>query len=202
MVAIIDYGMGNVYSVQKALNAINTKSILTCKEDEIAQCSHLILPGVGSFKKAMENLHQRNLVSVLQKEVNENKKPFFGICLGMQLLAEKGFENEETIGLGFIEGSVYSIPDNKLPTTHIGWNNITIKNKKFFSNVTDGNFYFVHSYYMQPKNEVDVAATVEYGSELTAAVLKNNIFGTQFHPEKSQVEGIQVLKNFLQYVEE
>ncbi len=198
MVAIIYYGMGNVLSVQKALNAIKVDSIISDNAEEIAKCSHIILPGVGSFKKAMENLHAKNLVAVLQKEVKENKKPFLGICLGMQLLAEKGFEDEETKGLGFIEGSVHAIPDNNLPTTHIGWNNISIKNKKYFSNIQDNNFYFVHSFCLHATNESDVAATVEYGSELTAAVQRDNVFGTQFHPEKSQVEGIEVLKNFLQ----
>ncbi len=198
MVAIIDYGMGNILSVQKALNVINVNSIISGKEEEIAKCSHIILPGVGSFKQAMENLHARNLVSVLQKEVKENKKPFFGICLGMQLLADKGFEDEETKGLGFIKGSVHSIPDNNLPTTHIGWNNITVKNKKYFSNIQDNNFYFVHSFCLQAANESDVAATVEYGCQLTAAIQRDNVFGTQFHPEKSQVEGLEVLKVFLQ----
>ena len=198
MVAIINYGMGNVLSVQKALNAINVSSIISDKEEEIAQCSHIILPGVGSFKKAMENLHEKGLVTVLKKEVKENKKPFLGICLGMQLLAEKGSEDGETEGLGFIEGEVIAIPDNSLPTTHIGWNNITVKNKKYFSNIQDNNFYFVHSYCLLPKNESDIAATVEYGCAITAAVQKDNVFGTQFHPEKSQVEGIEILKNFLQ----
>ena len=196
MVAIIDYGMGNVQSVQKALNAINVENIISDKAEEIAKCSHIILPGVGSFKKAMENLHAKDLVSVLTKEVKEKKKPFLGICLGMQLLAEKGFEDGETNGFGFIEGSVDRIPDNNLPTTHIGWNNIKVKNKKYFSNVQDNNFYFVHSFCLQPTKPSDVAATVEYGCEITAAVLKDNVFGTQFHPEKSQVEGLEILKNF------
>ncbi len=197
-VAIIDYGMGNVLSVQKALNALNVNSIISDNAEEIAKCSHIILPGVGSFKQAMENLHAKSLVPVLQKEVKEKKKPFLGICLGMQLLAEKGMEDGETEGLGFIEGRVQSIPEHNLPTTHIGWNNITVKNNKYFSNVQDNNFYFVHSYCLYAKNESDVAATVEYGCELTAAVQKENVFGTQFHPEKSQLEGLEVLKNFLQ----
>jgi imidazole glycerol-phosphate synthase subunit HisH len=198
MVAIINYGMGNVLSVQKALNAIHIDSVITFDVPTIATCSHIILPGVGSFKKAMENLHERNLVNVLHQEVKENKKPFFGICLGMQLLAQRGFEDGETEGLGFIEGTVDMIPDNNLPTTHIGWNNITIKNNKYFSNIQDNNFYFVHSFCLNAVNSLDVAATVNYGTELTAAVQRDNVFGTQFHPEKSQVEGIEVLKNFLQ----
>lgn len=198
MVAIIDYGMGNVLSVQKALNAVGVKSVITDKEAEIAGCSHIILPGVGSFKKAMENLHAKNLVPVLKKEVTEKNKPFLGICLGMQLLAQKGFENGETDGLGFISGKVEVIPDNNLPTTHIGWNNITVKNNKYFTNVRDNNFYFVHSYCLVPQNEEDIAATVDYGCQLVAAVQNKNVFGTQFHPEKSQLEGIAILKNFLQ----
>jgi glutamine amidotransferase len=115
----------------------------------------------------------------------------------MQLLAEKGFEDGETNGLGFIEGTVRSIPGNNLPTTHIGWNNIKVKNKKYFSNVEDNNFYFVHSFCLGPTNPSDVAATVEYGCEITAAVQRDNVFGTQFHPEKSQTEGLKILKNFL-----
>jgi imidazole glycerol-phosphate synthase subunit HisH len=198
MIAIINYGMGNVLSVQKALRAININSIITDSEVEIQKCSHIILPGVGSFKQAMENLHARKLVTVLQKEVKENKKPILGICLGMQLLAEKGYEDAETAGLGFIAGKVESIPNNSMPTTHIGWNNIAIKNKTYFADIEDTNFYFVHSYCFQPANVSDIAATVEYGCEVVAAVQNENIFGTQFHPEKSQSEGIKVLKNFLQ----
>jgi glutamine amidotransferase len=196
MVAIIDYGMGNVLSVQKALNKIGMDSIVTSDKDEISKCSHIILPGVGSFSRAMENLHARNLVTILRDEVKENKKPFLGICLGMQLLADHGYEDGETEGLGFIEGSVKQIPSHDLPIPHIGWNEVSIKRKKYFENVQDHNFYFVHSYYLDAKNESDIAATVIYGCELTAAVQKDNIFGTQFHPEKSQEEGIEILKTF------
>lgn len=196
MVAIIDYGMGNVLSVQKALNKIGVDSIITADKEEINSCSHIILPGVGSFNRAMENLHAKNLVSILREEVTQNKKPFLGICLGMQLLADHGYEDGETEGLGFIEGSVRTIPSHDLPIPHIGWNEVTIKSNTYFENVQDHNFYFVHSYFLDVKNEEDVAATVIYGCELTAAVQKDNIFGTQFHPEKSQQEGIEVLKSF------
>lgn len=198
MIAIIDYGMGNVLSVQKALNKIGVDNIVTSDSDEIDKCSHIILPGVGSFNKAMENLHAKDLVNILRKEVQENKKPILGICLGMQLLAEHGYENGVTDGLAFIEGSVIEIPSNNLPVPHIGWNEVTIKSNKYFDNVYDHNFYFVHSYYLEAKNESDIAATVNYGMELTAAVQKDNIFGTQFHPEKSQEEGIEVLKSFFE----
>ena len=196
MVAIIDYGMGNVLSVQKALSKIGIDSIVTADKEEINKCTHIILPGVGSFNRAMKNLRAKNLVSILREEVKENKKPFLGICLGMQLLADHGNEDGETEGLGFIEGSVKPIPLHDLPIPHIGWNEVTIKSNKYFENVQDHNFYFVHSYYLDACNESDIAATVTYGCELTAAVEKDNIFGTQFHPEKSQQEGIEILKSF------
>lgn len=202
MVAIIDYGMGNVLSVQKALNKIYVKSTVTHNEQEIEACSHIILPGVGSFKQAMDNLHARGLVPLLRKEVIENKKSFLGICLGMQLLADTGYEDGLTNGLGFIKGTVDRIPNNNLPRTHIGWNNIDIRNKKFFKNIQDNNFYFVHSYCLLPLNQADIAATVHYGCDLVAAVQKENVFGTQFHPEKSQSEGIEILQNFLFNVED
>ena len=198
MVAIIDYGMGNVLSVQKALNKIGMESIITADKDEIRNSSHIILPGVGSFNRAMENLHAKGLVSILRAEVNEHKKPFLGICLGMQLLADNGYEDGETEGLGFIEGSVREIPAHNLPIPHIGWNDVSIKQDTYFNNVQDHNFYFVHSYYLDVKNESDIAATVQYGCTLTAAVQKENIFGTQFHPEKSQQEGLNILKTFFQ----
>ena len=198
MVAIIDYGMGNVLSVQKALNKIGMESIITADKDEIRNSSHIILPGVGSFNRAMENLHAKGLVSILRAEVNEHKKPFLGICLGMQLLADNGYEDGETEGLGFIEGSVREIPAHNLPIPHIGWNDVSIKQDTYFNNVQDHNFYFVHSYYLDVKNESDISATVQYGCLLTAAVQKENIFGTQFHPEKSQQEGLNILKTFFQ----
>ena len=196
MVAIIDYGMGNVLSVQKALHKIGMESIITADKGEINNSSFIILPGVGSFKRAMENLHDKNLVTILREEINENKKPFLGICLGMQLLADQGYEDSKTSGLGVIEGSVKEIPSHELPIPHIGWNEISIRKKKYFENIHDHNFYFVHSYYLDAKNEQDIAATVSYGCEITAAVQKDNIFGTQFHPEKSQEEGLEVLKSF------
>ncbi len=198
MVAIIDYGMGNVLSVQKALSKLGIDSIVTADKNQISASSHIILPGVGSFNRAMKNLNEKELINTLHHEVKVVKKPFLGICLGMQLLADHGFEDGETKGLGFIEGIVKEIPSNNLPVPHIGWNEINIKNAQYFGNVKDNNFYFVHSFYLEASNVEDVAATVNYGIELTAAVQKDNIFGTQFHPEKSQEEGIAVLKSFFE----
>jgi imidazole glycerol-phosphate synthase subunit HisH len=196
MVAIIDYGMGNVASVQKALRFLGIDSIVTSDFDEINNSKYIILPGVGSFRQAMENLQERNLIPFLKEKVAEGK-PFLGICLGMQLLAEKGYEDGITNGLGFIEGDVIRIPDANLPIPHIGWNNISVHTPQYFSHLTDNNFYFVHSYFFNAKNAVDISATVKYGQDLVAVVQKNNVLGTQFHPEKSQTAGLQVLKNFI-----
>ena len=196
MVAIIDYSMGNVASIQKALRFLGVNSIVTSDFDEINNSKYIILPGVGSFRQAMENLETRKLIPFLKEKVKEGK-PFLGICLGMQLLAEKGYEDGVTDGLGFIEGNVIRIPVADLPIPHIGWNNISIHTPQYFSHLTDNNFYFVHSYFFNAKNAVDISATVEYGQELVAVVQKNNVLGTQFHPEKSQTAGLQVLKNFI-----
>lgn len=196
MVAIIDYGMGNVASVQKALHFLKIDSKVTSNFEEINNSKYIILPGVGSFRQAMENLEKKELVSFLKQKVSEGK-PFLGICLGMQLLAERGHEDGLTDGLGFIEGDVIIIPKTDLPVPHIGWNNITIKIPQYFDNLKDNNFYFVHSYFFNAKNINDISATVKYGNDLVAVVQKNNVFGTQFHPEKSQTSGLQVLKNFI-----
>lgn len=196
MVAIIDYGMGNVASVQKALHFLKIDSKVTSNYEDINNSKYIILPGVGSFRQAMENLEKRKLVSFLKEKVEEGK-PFLGICLGMQLLAERGHEDGLTAGLGFIEGDVIIIPKTDLPVPHIGWNNITIKIPQYFDNLKDNNFYFVHSYFFNAKNINDISATVKYGNDLVAVVQKNNVLGTQFHPEKSQTSGLQVLKNFI-----
>lgn len=196
MIAIIDYGMGNVSSVQKALNKIGLMSKITADREEIINSTHVILPGVGSFNQAMKNLHKRGLVDVLNEVVVENKKPFLGICLGMQLLADLGLEDGETQGLGFIKGVVKPIINHELPIPHMGWNEIQVRKDDFFVNIQDNNFYFVHSYCFEVEDESDIAATVEYGHLITAAVQKNNIFATQFHPEKSQSEGLEILKSF------
>ena len=198
MVAIIDYGMGNVASVQKALRFLKIDSKVTSNFEEIDNSKYIILPGVGSFHQAMENLEDRKLIPFLKEKVAEGK-PFLGICLGMQLLAERGYEDGVTAGLGFIEGDVIRIPDSNLPVPHIGWNNITIKIPQYFDNLKDNNFYFVHSYFFNAKNNQDISATVKYGNDLVAVVQKNNVFGTQFHPEKSQTAGLQVLKNFIDF---
>lgn len=198
MVAIIDYGMGNVASVQKALKFLNVESELTNDHEKIKGADCIILPGVGSFKQGMTNLHELGLVQLLTDEVVNKKKKFLGICLGMQLIASKGTEPEPTDGLGWIDGEVTRFNLNGKRIPHLGWNNIEIKKGDFFENVEDPNFYFIHSYHFQVKNAEQVSSTVNYGMEIVASVSQDNIFATQFHPEKSQTSGLAVLSSFFE----
>lgn len=197
-VAIIDYGMGNVASVQKALNYLAIPSRVTKDFTEIAESKFIILPGVGSFRQGISNLKKDGLADFLTQQVQEKKKPFLGVCLGMQLIASRGTEPFETEGLNWIGGEVIKIeaPGKRVP--HLGWNNIDTKNKKYFTNLTNTDFYFIHSYHFKVAEEICISATVNYGIDLVASVQKENIFATQFHPEKSQESGLKVLKNFFE----
>jgi glutamine amidotransferase len=196
MVAIIDYGMGNVASVQKALNFLKIENIITSDHNEISASTAILLPGVGSFKQGMANLNERGLVELLTKEVIENKKKFLGICLGMQLIMDQGSEPEITKGLGWISGEVIKFELENLAIPHMGWNSITNKNNKYFNNLDQSDFYFVHSYHVVPNDKSTIAATVNYGFEVVASLHNNNIFATQFHPEKSQNAGLELIKNY------
>jgi glutamine amidotransferase len=196
MVAIIDYGMGNVASVQKALNFLKIENIITADHNEISASTAILLPGVGSFKQGMTNLHERGLVELLTKEVIENKKKFLGICLGMQLIMDQGSEPEVTKGLGWISGEVIKFELENLAVPHMGWNSINNKNNKYFNNLDQSDFYFVHSYHVVPNDKSTIAATVNYGFEVVASLHNNNIFATQFHPEKSQNAGLELIKNY------
>ena len=196
MVAIIDYGMGNVASVQKALNFLNIKSVITNERSVIKDSSIILLPGVGSFAQGMENLNERNLVDLLTEEVKIKQKPFLGICLGMQLIMEDGNEPYECKGLGWVEGKVKKLELLDLNVPHMGWNNIQILNNKYYNNLENSDFYFIHSYHVKTTNDQDIAATVNYGLDIVASVQKDNIFATQFHPEKSQGAGLSLLKTF------
>ena len=197
-VVIIDYKVGNTTSVAKALDKLGFKSKLSHKKSDINKASHIILPGVGAFGDGMRNLNKLEMPELLLKKVRSGT-PFLGICLGMQLLAEKSYEFGEHDGLGWIKGEVVKIKAARLP--HVGWNDIKVKNKQslLFKNIPDNNFYFVHSYTLKPLSKPLVSATCEYGQNLVAAIEKNNIFGVQFHPEKSQTAGLKVLENFLNY---
>ncbi len=199
MIAIIDYGVGNLFSLASSLKAIGYETIVTGDAEVIKKADKLILPGVGAFGDAVKKLRDTGLDKVVIDEVLKGKK-LLGICLGMQMLFEKSFEYGEHNGLGLIKGEVIpmenTIPQNlKIP--HIGWNALHFKNNSpLFKYINDGDcVYFVHSYYAE-NCEDSLIATTEYGKELTAAVQNKNVFGCQFHPEKSGNVGLNILKAF------
>jgi len=200
MIAVIDINLGNVFSVCNALKHLGHEFILTSDPEKISRAERLILPGVGSFAEASARLHQNGMRDCIREEVLVNKKPLLGICLGMQLLADEGEEGGSSQGLGLIKASVSKLrcdPQTyRLP--HIGWNDVTNQGMSILNGVDSGScFYFVHSYEMILKEEC-LYATSYYGVEFIAAVQKDNIVGTQFHLEKSQVKGLKVLKDFLE----
>ena len=199
MLAIIDYGVGNLFSLQCSLKKIGVEAVVTKDADVIKNADRIILPGVGAFGDAAEKLRATGLVDVI-KEQAQSGKPFLGICLGMQLLFDKGYEYGEHDGLGFIKGNVIPLEGEipaELNIPHMGWNALSLdKNCPLFKYIEDGDcVYFVHSYFATDCNE-SVVATAEYGIPVTAAVCKGNIFGCQFHPEKSGETGLKILKAF------
>ncbi len=200
-VAIVDYQMGNLRSVQKAIEKVGGNAIVTDDPSQIQSASHVILPGVGAFGDAMRELQQRHLVPVMQQAALSGK-PFLGICLGMQLLFASGEEGGEQIGLGIIEGSVPKFEiDPALKVPHMGWNKVASKladDPLMQSIPSDPYFYFVHSYFCQPVDTSVVWLECDYGGPFCAAIRKDNIFATQFHPEKSQANGLRLLQNFIE----
>ena len=200
MVVIIDYGMGNVGSVKNAFDFLGEEAIISRKEEDIKSASHIVLPGVGAFKKGMENLVSFGLLDILHHEVLDKKKPFLGLCLGMQLLADEGEEGGTTKGLGWVAGKVrkFSTDESKFKIPHVGWNDVSPQNNsKLFMNISNPVFYFVHSFHFVPDDVSVVAAKTNYGENFVSAVEKENIFGLQFHPEKSQSAGLEIFTNFL-----
>lgn len=197
--AIIDYGMGNVASVQKALNYLKFKSIITSNHREISDADFIILPGVGAFKQGMDNLHAYDLISVLGEQVLVKQKPFMGFCLGMQLLASTGTEFINCDGLGWIPGTVKKINEPQKRIPHLGWNNITVTKPSLLTEVDKKDFYFIHSYHFDVTDKENIAATVNYGNDYVAAVQYKNIVATQFHPEKSQDAGLTLLSTIYKY---
>ena len=209
-IAIIDYGSGNLRSVAKALEVAdkklnkNSRIVITSQPDIIKKSSKIILPGQGSFKDCYLGIKKiKGLEEVLNNFVLIKKKPIFGICVGMQLFAKTGYESEKTKGFGWINGEVKKINNinRKLKLPHMGWNQIYFK-KDFllFSGIKNkSHMYFVHSYEFLTKEKDCIIATTEYGNSIVVAVIKNNIFGTQFHPEKSQKNGLKLLENFLKW---
>lgn len=199
MIAIIDYGVGNLFSLKSSLAAIGAEAVVTKDEALIRSAEKIILPGVGAFEDAMNKLVASGLADLVKDEVKKGK-PLMGICLGMQMLFEKSFEYGEHEGLGLIPGEVVPIGDvipENLKIPHIGWNALKFKAENpLFKYISDGDcVYFVHSFYAANCDDY-VTATAEYGAELTAAVRNGNVFGCQFHPEKSGNVGLNILRAF------
>ena len=197
MITIIDYGMGNLRSAQKAFQFLGFETEITNRKSDIQKATKIVLPGVGAFADAMEGLNSSGITKII-KEKTADGTPFLGICLGMQLIFDVSYENGEFEGLGLLAGEVvkFDLPkEYKVP--HIGWNKLNIGENILFADINNGIYtYFVHSYYTIPKNQDLVVGTSEYGIEFTAAINQSNIFATQFHPEKSGNIGLKMLENF------
>lgn len=198
MIAIIDYDAGNIRSVEKAMAKLGQEVWITRDRERIMNADKVILPGVGSFGDAMAHLREYNLVEVI-KDVVAEKKPFLGICLGLQLLYESSEETPGVEGLGILKGKILRIPEQKdLKIPHMGWNSLHLQNDgRLFRGIEQNPYvYFVHSYYLEAGEEETVKATTEYSVNIHASVEKDNVFACQFHPEKSGDLGLQILKNF------
>ncbi|OUP00454.1 imidazole glycerol phosphate synthase subunit HisH [Drancourtella sp. An210] len=200
MIALIDYDAGNMRSVEKALIHLGEKPIVTRDREKILSADRIILPGVGSFGDAMENLEKFGLPDIL-KEAVDSGIPLLGICLGMQVLFEESEESKGVKGLGFLKGKILRIPaKDGLKIPHMGWNSLEYPREgRLFQDIPEHSYvYFVHSYYLKAEDEDIVTATADYGVKIHASVERGNIFGCQFHPEKSGEIGLQILKNFVE----
>ncbi|MCL5407045.1 MAG: imidazole glycerol phosphate synthase subunit HisH [Patescibacteria group bacterium] len=201
MIVIIDYGAGNLRSVANKLERIGVKAVISSKPSVILKAEKLILPGVGFFKAGMENLSERGLLPVLNQKVLVEKTPILGVCLGIQLFSQKSEEGNAK-GLGWIEAEtrkfVFEKENSSLKIPHMGWNSIKIRKKSpLLEGIKDEDiFYFVHSYHVVTEGKNEILATTHYGYDFVSVIQKDNIYGTQFHPEKSHQAGIQILKNF------
>lgn len=200
MIAIIDYDAGNIRSVEKALIHLGQEAVITDDRECILRADKVILPGVGAFGDAMENLRARGLDAVI-REVAENGIPFLGICLGLQLLFERSDEAPGVEGLGILKGEILRIPKAEgLKIPHMGWNSLKLQNEgRLFRGIGGAPYvYFVHSYYLKAEDESIVKASTEYGVHIHASVEKDNVFACQFHPEKSSDVGLHILRNFVE----
>jgi glutamine amidotransferase len=205
LIAIVDYGMGNLRSVQKGFEAVGAETIVTSDSKKILSAKSVVLPGVGAFKACMDNLEQFGLIDTVKKSV-QSGKPFLGICLGLQLLFSQAEEFGSVAGLDILKGKVVGFKDmqpksdsgDPLKIPHMGWNNVKVKasHPLFDSIPNESYFYFVHSYYVVPDDKSTVATTTNYGADFVSGVHHENIHAFQFHPEKSQQLGLTILKNF------
>lgn len=198
MIAIIDYGMGNLRSVQKAMERAGAQAKITQKAEDIWEAAKIILPGVGAMRPAMEKLDALGLIPAMKQAIKAGK-PFLGICLGLQLLFEKSDEGGDVSGLGILKGKVERFSSAKQKVPHMGWNQLKFKKSEnsLFKGIAPLSYaYFCHSYFVKPKDTKSIAATTDYGVEFVSAIAVDNIYGVQFHPEKSQAVGLQILGNF------
>jgi glutamine amidotransferase len=205
MIAVIDYGMGNLRSVQKALEEAGAKTRVTSDPAVLRRCDKLVLPGVGAFGDAMKELRRRGLVDPIKNAIADGKI-FLGLCLGLQLLFEKSEEAPGVKGLSVLKGEVkrFRFPKNGLKVPHMGWNSVETGSSgqgpgsRILKGIPDGSYvYFVHSYYVKPKDKKAVLTTTDYGMDFVSGVCRDNIYGLQFHPEKSQALGLKLLENFV-----
>jgi len=202
VITVVDYGMGNLRSVAKAFEAVGASVKVSSKPEDIKNSKAIVVPGVGAFGDAIKHLKELNLYDEIINHVN-NKKPYFGICLGLQILFEKGYEFGEHKGLGIIKGKVIRFKQKegyKIP--HMGWNQVSIKQKNgLFTDIKNSEFfYFVHSFYVVPEDSKVVASTTDYINEFCSSIQIDNIWAVQFHPEKSQKAGLKLIKNFVEKV--
>ncbi|KAF0122128.1 MAG: glutamine amidotransferase [bacterium] len=212
LIAVIDYGMGNLRSVQKALEKIGSRAIIANTPGQVLDASSVILPGVGAFAKCMNNLEKLGLVDSIYRSI-EAGKPFLGICLGLQILFTESEEFGNPKGLNIIKGRVVRFPTNltgtdsnnqmpkvRLKVPHMGWNSLRFRKRvPVYEHIDDGSYlYFVHSFYVVPEDENIISTTTTHGIEFTSSIWKDNIIAMQFHPEKSQRLGLQILKNFIE----
>ncbi|EGG31566.1 imidazole glycerol phosphate synthase subunit HisH [Paenibacillus sp. HGF5] len=197
-IAIVDYGMGNLHSVSKAVERLGYQPLVTGEREELLAADGIILPGVGAFGDAMEQLREASLDSVM-KEAAESGKPLLGICLGMQLLFSRSEEHGKYEGLDILPGSVVRFAGGEYKVPHMGWNSLQFKKREhpLFAGLEEGHVYFVHSYHVLPEVQADLLAVTDYGQPVTAIVGRGSVYGMQFHPEKSGELGMSLLRNFL-----
>jgi len=195
-ICIVDYGIGNIKAFKNIYDKLNVNVEIASKKEQLVNATHLILPGVGAFDWAISKLNESGLRETLDRLVLEKKIPILGICVGMQIMASQSEEGVLS-GLNWIEGKVLKL-DKDIILPHMGWNNVKLSNKSdLFNNIENFEFYFLHSYYYKTEDDKHILSMSKYGNPFSSAIYKENIFGTQFHPEKSHKNGIKILENFL-----